>query len=113
MLSTDSVKKHITKKTVNHYFNYNNKASVVNKYTIKNQKDYSVVFNGSRTLSGNPDEFLAEENLWSYGNTLGTSFIRGDFQPANTYAARQNTNAAYIMNELPVGKLKFIYGDGY
>lgn len=83
-----------------------------NVYKLRDYQilDYALNFNGSRSLTGNPDEFLSDGNIWDMENTLGTTYLIGNFQPANSYSARQNTNGIYLMNEIPVGKLKFIYG---
>ncbi len=73
--------------------------------------DYGIYFNGDRELSGNANEFLSPETIWTQDNITGTSFVRGDFQPSNTYAATQNVNALYAMTELQLlEKLKLIGG---
>lgn len=62
-----------------------------------------------------PDWFLQEENVWSaepespaYRN--GT-YTLGNFQPANTYSARQNVFGAYLMGQHPLfSVLKMVYG---
>ncbi len=89
------------------------KAGLANTYKERDYSilDYGIYYNGARTLSGDPNEFLAEGNIWTSETKLGTSFVRGDFQPANTYAARQNTNAAYVMGDVQITKpLKLILG---
>lgn len=59
---------------------------------------------------GDPDRLLAEENIWTYQTGVGT-YVQGNYEPANTYMAKQNTMAGYIMNELPISdRLKAIYG---
>ncbi len=61
-------------------------------------------------FSGNADEILAPENIWTPESRTGV-FVTGNFEPANTYSADQNTIGAYIMNEFPISdKLKAIYG---
>ncbi|WP_268224658.1 TonB-dependent receptor [Sinomicrobium oceani] len=85
-------------------------------YSYK-QRDYSIYsydigfrsFN-TTSLNGNPDVILAPENIWTPETNTG-SFIRGNFQPANTFDANQNTAALYISNEFkPLEKLRAIIG---
>ena len=69
-----------------------------------------VLGQSSLGLNGNPDRLFAEENLWQPGSTSGT-YIRGQFEAANTFNARQQILAGYAMNELKTSdKLKVIYG---
>jgi len=64
-----------------------------------------------------PNQFFDESNLWQVeveGNAaadnIGT-YVRGSFQPNNTFSARQNIAAAYLMHELPLSdKIKATYG---
>ncbi|MEJ4086806.1 TonB-dependent receptor [Galbibacter orientalis] len=73
-------------------------------YSYK-QRDYSIYnyniaffdFNTS-SLNGDPDAILADENIWTPENNSG-SYIRGNYQPANTFDSNQNTAAAYVSNE--------------
>lgn len=61
-------------------------------------------------FTGDANEILLEENLWTPEDRTGV-YVRGNFEPANTYNAQQNTLAGYVMNELPVTeKLKAVYG---
>ncbi len=92
---------------------YTLKFGLSNTYKFRDYSilDYGIYYNGARSLTGNPDEFLAEGNIWTMDNVLGTSYLQGDFQPANTYSARQNTNAAYAMVDMQILEpLKIIAG---
>ncbi|MCR9183471.1 MAG: TonB-dependent receptor [Flavobacteriaceae bacterium] len=63
-----------------------------------------------RDLGGDPDAILSPENVWTLDSNSGY-FIRGNFQPANTFDANQNTAAAYVSNEFRIGeKLRTIIG---
>ncbi|HKL91386.1 MAG TPA: TonB-dependent receptor [Allomuricauda sp.] len=73
-------------------------------YSYK-QRDYSIYnyniafFNFSTaSLNGDPNAILADENIWTTENNSG-SFVRGNFQPANTFDSEQNTMAFYASNE--------------
>ncbi|NEW78627.1 MAG: TonB-dependent receptor [Gelidibacter sp.] len=85
-------------------------------YSYK-QRDYSVYNyeiafrNISPTVfGGNPDVILANENIWTPSTNSG-SYIRGNFEPANSFDANQNTAAAYVSNEFKIGeKLRTILG---
>ena len=60
-------------------------------------------------LQGDPNR-LWGENLWTPQSNQGT-YIRGQFEPANSFNATQSILSAYVLNELPIGeKLKAIYG---
>ncbi len=61
-------------------------------------------------FTGNPDDLLLEENIWDVATDEGM-YIKGNFEPANSFEAVSNVGAAYIMNELPLSKqLKMVYG---
>lgn len=85
-------------------------------YSYK-QREYSIYsyeiafLNLSPTVfEGNPNAILADENIWTPQNNSG-SYIRGNFEPANSFDANQNTAAAYISNEFKIGsKLRTILG---
>ncbi len=88
--------------------------------TIKN-RDYQVlrfIFNNtlSTDWTGNGDELLADENIWTTENSQG-SYVRAEeslTKNPNIYQATQSIHSAYIMNELPVTeKFKAIYGVRY
>lgn len=73
-------------------------------YSYK-QRDYSIYnydiafFNFSTaSLEGDPNAILADGNIWTLDNRSG-SYIRGNFQPANTFDSEQNTMAFYLSNE--------------
>ncbi|MDP3313169.1 TonB-dependent receptor [Lutibacter sp.] len=85
-------------------------------YSYK-QRDYSVYNyeiafrNISPTVfGGDPNTILADENIWTPSTNSG-SYIRGNFEPANSFDANQNTAAAYVSNEFKIGeKLRTILG---
>jgi len=57
-----------------------------------------------------PNWFFQSENIWDLEDKRGTYIIYSD-KPSNTFNARQNVLAGYLMNEMPIGqKLKLIYG---
>jgi TonB-dependent receptor len=111
--------------------NYNGKLDLTYNFKIKDreskirtgfystikQRDfeiYNFLFrtNGQNQLglNGNPDNILKPENLWNEQTNIG-SYVVGNYEPANTFNAKQNILAAYIMNELPVtNKFKITYG---
>lgn len=61
-------------------------------------------------INGNPDNLFQSENIWVPNSDQGT-YIRGQFEPSNTFEAQQRILAAYVMHEFPVSqKLKFVYG---
>lgn len=110
---------------------YNGRADVTYNFTVKGmdskiktgiytslkERDFEI-FNylflprnqGELDINGNPDQILAPENIWSRENQSGTYLI-GNYEPANTFNARQQVFAGYVMNELPLTqKLKLTYG---
>lgn len=84
--------------------------------TLK-ERDYSIsnfLFRMERSnrfdLQGDPDELFVPSAIWDADERAGT-YVRGNFEPANTYSAEQMILAAFIMNELPLSdRLKSIYG---
>ncbi len=59
---------------------------------------------------GDPDWFLREENIWTPTDNSGT-FTIGNFEPINTFEARQNVFAGYVMGENSLlEKIRVIYG---
>jgi len=59
---------------------------------------------------GDPDWFLREENVWTPSDNTGT-FTIGNFEPINTFEARQNVFAGYVMGENSLlEKIRVIYG---
>lgn len=85
-------------------------------YSYK-QRDYAIFnydvsfLNMSPTIfNGDPDAVLASENIWTRSSNSG-SFVRGNFEPANSFDANQNTASAYISNEFKIGaNLRTILG---
>lgn len=85
-------------------------------YSYK-QRDYSIhnydiaFYNFSTSsLEGDPNAILRPENIWNTDNNSG-SYLRGNFQPANTFDSNQNTAAAYVSNEFKVtDKFRAILG---
>ncbi|MBC9797411.1 TonB-dependent receptor, partial [Sinomicrobium weinanense] len=85
-------------------------------YSYK-QREYSIYsydigFRAINTVdfNGDPDAILAPENIWTPETNSG-SFIRGNFQPANTFDANQNTAAFYVSGEFkPFEKLRAVIG---
>lgn len=64
----------------------------------------------TRDFNGDPDAILAPENIWTPETNYG-SYIRGNFQPANTFDASQNTAALYVSGEFkPFEKFRAIIG---
>ncbi len=97
---------------------FNKKASLKfgGLYSYKQRKysiyTYDVGFiNISPTIfNGDPDAILASENIWTRASNSG-SYIRGNFEPANSFDANQNTISGYISNEFKIGeKLRTILG---
>ncbi|MCK0161502.1 TonB-dependent receptor [Allomuricauda sp. F6463D] len=73
-------------------------------YSYK-QRDYSIYnyniafFNYTTAdLDGDPNAILADETIWTTENNSG-SYVRGNFQPANSFDSEQNTMAFYVSNE--------------
>ncbi|HCE56044.1 MAG TPA: TonB-dependent receptor [Lutibacter sp.] len=85
-------------------------------YSYK-QRDYSVysyeiAFRdiSPTVFGGDPNAILADENIWTPSTNSG-SYIRGNFEPANSFDANQNTAAAYVSNEFKIGEnLRTILG---
>lgn len=67
------------------------------EYDIQN---YNIAFRNFATsdLNGDPNAILADENIWTVESGSG-AYIRGNFQPANSYDSNQQTTAAYLSNE--------------
>lgn len=66
-------------------------------------------------VSINPDDFLLEDNIWSADinreNYRNGTFTIGNFQPANSYSAKQNLFGAYVgMKQVFKSKIKLSYG---
>ncbi|MGF1555051.1 TonB-dependent receptor domain-containing protein, partial [Paucihalobacter sp.] len=64
----------------------------------------------TRGFNGDPNAILAPENIWTPETNRG-SFIRGNFEPANSFESNQNTAAFYVSNEFKLAnKLRTIVG---
>ncbi|MBT8229774.1 MAG: TonB-dependent receptor [Bacteroidia bacterium] len=64
----------------------------------------------SLNFSGDPDEYLLADKIWTPETDKGT-YIVGNFEPANSFEATQTIMGIYAMNEFPVSeKLKAVYG---
>ena len=104
----------VTKKFVTNYGDSKLKfgVSAVNK-----NRDYEIfqyVFNikgqSQFDINGDPNKVLAPGNIWTPEKNAGV-YVVGNYEPANTYAAKQTILAAYVMNEYNLSsKLKAIYG---
>ena len=72
--------------------------------------DYAIITGIGNERTGDPNELLLEENLYTTENRNG-SYIVGQKEAANAYSARQNVLAGYVMNELKItDRLNSIYG---
>ena len=61
-------------------------------------------------ISGDPNEFMADENIWTVDTDRGFYMI-GQKEPANTYTAARNVAAGYVMNECRIfEKVRMVYG---
>ena len=64
----------------------------------------------SLNLNGEAGNIFNEENIWTKESNTGV-YVKGGFEPANTFNASQTLFAAYLMNELEITKkFKAIYG---
>ncbi|TPV35923.1 TonB-dependent receptor [Paucihalobacter ruber] len=73
---------------------------------------YEVAFRNVNTTSfnGDPDAILAPDNIWTPQTNSG-AFIRGNFEPANSFESNQNTAALYVSNEFKLAnKIRAIIG---
>ncbi|WP_236969962.1 TonB-dependent receptor [Membranihabitans marinus] len=85
-------------------------------YTQK-KRDYSIsnyLFRveqaGQFDITGDPNQLFSNEFSWDPSARAGT-YVRGNFEPANTFDAEQVVIAGYVMNELPLSnRLRTIYG---
>lgn len=75
---------------------------------------FRVVQESKFTFSGNANELLADEVIWTPNSNPANDsgvYVSGNYEKANTYNAQQNIFSAYVMNELPISpRLKVIYG---
>lgn len=73
---------------------------------------YEVAFRdfNSSSLGGDPNAILAPDNIWTPETNSG-AYIRGNFEPANSFESTQNTGAFYVSNEFKIAdKLRTIVG---
>jgi TonB-dependent receptor len=104
---------------LNYRFNIGARSTKLSMGALNNMKarDFSVynyVFRVSQQsklgLDGNADNLFTEANIWTPETNAGT-YIRGNFEPANTFNSSQELWAGYILNELPINtRFKAIYG---
>ncbi|UGU16688.1 TonB-dependent receptor [Sinomicrobium kalidii] len=73
-------------------------------YSYK-KRDYSIYnyeilhyATSTQNVEYDPNSILAPGNIWTPETNAG-SYIRGNYQPANTYESNQNTAALYVSNE--------------
>lgn len=104
----------ITKKFVTKFGDAKLKFGASNVFKTRDYSilQYNVRVTGQTQLdiNGDPNRLLAPENIWTLERGIG-SYIRGNFEPANTYDATQSIAAGYVMNEISLtSKLKAIYG---
>lgn len=65
----------------------------------------------SNGVSGNPDDFFADESIWNTNTLSGTYLLANEQEKANAFEAYQNTMAAYLMGELQLMlRLKAVVG---
>jgi len=94
------------------------KFGAANTYKNRDYKVLRFIFNSTleQDLSGNADELMTDELIWSTSNTRGT-YVRAEeslTDNPNIYTATQNISAMYVMNELPITPIfKAIYGLRY
>ncbi len=80
---------------------------------IYKQRDYEILSylinvkgQNSLDLTGDPNELLLVDNIWTPEKQVGT-YVAGNFEPTNTYDATQNILAAYVMTDVDLfSKLK-------
>lgn len=97
-------------------FSRDSKLKFGTKATFKN-RDFSIdqyflsIYNSSgTTFGGDADAILAEENLWQVGSSEG-SYVKGNYEPTNTFTAFNTNISAYVSEEFNVTeKLKSIIG---
>ncbi|MDF1698191.1 MAG: TonB-dependent receptor [Saprospiraceae bacterium] len=64
----------------------------------------------SLNLNGQAANIFNEDNIWSKETNTGV-YVKGGFEPANTFNASQTLLAGYVMNEIEISKkFKAIYG---
>ncbi len=75
---------------------------------VYKQRDYEILSylinvkgQNSLDLTGDPNELLLAENIWTPESQVGT-YVAGNFEPANTYDATQHTLGGYVMADLEI-----------
>lgn len=65
---------------------------------------------GIGRVSADADWFLENEQIWTPETRTGT-YVQGNFEPANTFNARQHVYAGYLMSEMYISpQLRTIFG---
>lgn len=95
-------------------YGVNNKLKFGAIGTLKNRDfqvyEYFFRKRGSAVVSGNPDDLLRPENIWTPSSDVGT-FVKGNFDPSKNFDASQQVYGAYLMTEMQItSALKAIYG---
>ncbi|MFT6810231.1 MAG: hypothetical protein ACJA01_003474, partial [Saprospiraceae bacterium] len=71
---------------------------------------FPILNRGSVLITGNPNQIFSESFILSNDSDRGL-YIQGNIEPSNTYNARQQVLAAYVMHEYPISSaFKAIYG---
>lgn len=87
-------------------------------YLTAKERDYQIFNyrlvlrdpNGTIQLTGDPNELLSPENIWTVNSDEG-AYVFGNFEISNTFNSRQNNIAAYVQTEVNVTeKSKAIVG---
>ena len=97
-------------------FSRKSKFKIGSSYTFK-ERDFEIlnyrVYIRKEYLynwSGNPDEILYDDNLWTIDSGQG-SYINGNYEISNTYNAIQSNLSLYLSNEFSFAeKIKSIIG---
>tara|TARA_B110000438_G_scaffold55973_1_gene56115 strand:- start:538 stop:3318 length:2781 start_codon:yes stop_codon:yes gene_type:complete len=97
-------------------FSRESKFKIGSSYTFK-ERDFEIlnyrVYIRKEYLynwSGNPDEILYDDNLWTIDSGQG-SYINGNYEISNTYNAIQSNLSLYLSNEFSFAeKIKSIIG---
>ena len=76
---------------------------------LRKERDYEILSylirvnkQSDLNINGNPDNILKEENLWKPESDRTGAFLKGNYEPGNTFHAQQTTLAGYAMTELPI-----------
>ncbi|HRX29854.1 MAG TPA: TonB-dependent receptor [Saprospiraceae bacterium] len=77
---------------------------------LKKERDFGIQAYTFRTngqsslqLNGDPDRLFIDENIWTPENQNGL-YVVGNYVPANTFNAKQDILAGYLMSELAFSK---------